>query len=124
MYDRQSQIREVHASRRKATEAKANAAIDSLLAEKKSVNFRQVAARSGVSISTLYKHETIANRIVGLRDSEKQLPSSRDMKTNMSDQSKDAVIASLKRKIKKLEKENRELREVNSQRLASEWKEL
>lgn len=123
-YDRQAQIRDVHAQRRKATEAKANAAIDSLLTEKKAVNFRKVSERSGVSVSTLYKHEQVAERIRYLRDSEKALPSSRDAKRNMSDSGKDAVIASLKRKVASLEAENRKLREAAKKGLADEWKDL
>lgn len=123
-YDRQVQIREVHAQRKKATEDKANAAIDSLLMEKEPVNFRKVSERCGVSVSTLYKHEKVAERIRFLRDKERELPSSKDVKRNMSDGSKDAVIASLKRKIAALEAENQQLREANRKHLTDEWKDL
>lgn len=123
-YDRQAQIREVHQRRRDVTDKKANDAIDALLREKQPVNFNRVHELSGISIATLYKHERVRKRIEYLRDEARGLPSVRDRKTQTSDEGKDAIIASLKRKIKKLEEENRALKEANRQRLSDEWKGL
>lgn len=123
-YVRQDQIREVHAQRRARTDQKANEAIDCLLREKLPINFSKVSERSGISVATLYKHDAIRKRIEFLRDEEKALPSARDRKSATSDEGKDAIIASLKRKIARLEAENQELREANAARLAKEWEEL
>ncbi|MBE7123471.1 transposase [Bacillus cereus] len=46
-----------------------------------------------------------------LRYQESQVPTPKQLNREMNDSNKDAVIASLKRRIKKLENENKELRE-------------
>lgn len=73
---------------------------------------------------TLYKHSDVCQRIETLRTMVQQLPSSRDLKQNMSDTSKDDIIASLKRKIHRLEEANSKLRTLNKARLAGEWDKL
>lgn len=40
-----------------------------------------------------------------------QVPTAKQIKREMDDNNKDAIIASLKRKVKKLEEEKKELRE-------------
>ena len=123
-YNRQEQLKEVHVNRKAATEKKANAAIDILLKEKTAINFNTVSKMSGVTVATLYRHDAIRKRIMLLRDSIRELPKPADKKNNMSDVSKDAIIASLKRKIKRLEDENKELREVCDSKLSEDWKKL
>lgn len=123
-YDRQAQIRKVHSQRKASTDEKANAAIDALLKEKRPVNFSSVHNFSGIAVATLYKHEEVRRRIEFLRDQELGLPSPKDRKASMNDESKDAVIASLKRKIARLEEENKRLREINVKNLVGEWEEL
>lgn len=124
-YDRQKQIREVHVQRRKATEEKANKAIDLLVQEKRPVNFKTVAKISGISTATLYNHKSIAERI---KTERKTFYSHVEQftigKTKMSDESKDAIIASLKRKIARLEEENEQLKKINNERLAEEYKNI
>jgi len=117
-YNRSEQIKQVHAERRKATDQKANDAIDVLLKNKQPINFNKVSELSGISVATLYKHEEIRQRIEYLRQQLKSLPSPREMKNNTSDDGKDAIIASLKRKIQKLEQENATLRKANEKALA------
>jgi hypothetical protein len=66
---------------------------------------------SGISKSTLYNNQDIRKHIEFLRIKQSQLPSPLQMKTEMSESNKDAVIASLQRKIKTLEDENHALKE-------------
>ena len=88
------------------------------------MNFNRVAEASGVGVATLYKHEAVRRRIERLRDGARNLQSARDAKPNTSDAGKDAIIASLRRKIAKLERENAELREAARSHLADEWRRL
>lgn len=108
-YNRQEQLKEIHKERRKQTDKKAFDAIDELLRLNEPVNFKRVSVISGISISTLYSHKEVRIKIEKLRLQLKVLPSPADLKASVNDQGKDAMIASLKRKIEKLEAENRKL---------------
>ena len=123
-YNREEQLKQLHKDRRKTTDAKANAAIDALLKEKRPVNFHSVSEFSGISVATLYNHTTIRERIEHLRAKEKMLPSPKKAKVNMTDESKDAVLASLNRKLKRLEEENRKLNKLYQEYLASKLEDL
>jgi hypothetical protein len=50
-------------------------------------------------------------RIEALRQQQAQVPTPAQVKREMNENSKDAIIASLKREIKKLEEENKQLKE-------------
>lgn len=123
-YNREEQLKCLHRQRRAATEQKANDAIDYLLRVKHPVNFKQVSQQSGISIATLYKHETIKQRIIALRGSSAVPASTKTAKTAMSDSSKDTIIASLKRRIEKLEQENAQLRNQLRSYAARDWDKL
>lgn len=123
-YNRQEQIREVHQQRRQRTEKKVSDAIDHLLKTKQPVNFNKVAEVSGVSVATLYKNQNIRERIEFLRGQINKLPSSKDLKKSTSDDGKDAIIASLKRKIKKLEQEKEQLQKALDEYQAGKWTDL
>ena len=60
---------------------------------------------------TLYNNPDIKERIETLRYQQSQVPTPAQIKREMDENNKDALIASLKRKIKKLEEENKHLRE-------------
>lgn len=60
---------------------------------------------------TLYNNKDIRERIETLRHQQSQVPTPSQVKREMNDNNKDAIIASLKRKIKRLEEENKELKE-------------
>ena len=123
-YNRQEQLKCLHKQRRAATEQKANDAIDYLLKIKRPVNFKQVSEQSGISIATLYKHESIKQRISALRGCSVASTPARAAKTTMNDSGKDAIIASLKRRIDKLEQENIQLRNQINSHIAKEWESL
>ncbi|MFN6539340.1 MAG: DUF6262 family protein [Nostoc sp. EkiNYC01] len=100
------------AAQRKRQEAfeKVEQGIQKLLKERKVINFNTVAQASGVSKAWLYKESEIKTRIEHLRTNNsktKEIPP----KQKSSDASKDAIIKTLKERIKKLEAENRGLRE-------------
>lgn len=55
--------------------------------------------------------QVIGNRIEVLRQQQSQAPTSKQVKREINESNKDALIESLKRKIKKLEDDNKQLRE-------------
>jgi len=81
------------------------------------VNFNSVAEFSGVSKSFLYKHSDIRSRIEALRKQEEGLETPRQVKRGMTEQSKDVIIASLRKRNKFLEEENKNLKD----RLNVDW---
>lgn len=86
--------------------------IQQLLKERKVINFNTVAQISGVSKAWLYKEPEIKARIEHLRQNNlktQKIPP----KEKLQDASKDTIIKTLKERIKKVETENRELREQN-----------
>jgi septal ring factor EnvC (AmiA/AmiB activator) len=83
-----------------------------LVKAKESINFNSVATDAGVSKATLYNNPEIRGRIESLRQQQQaQVPTPKQIKREMDENNKDAIIASLKRKMKKLEDENKKLRE-------------
>ncbi|BAY29189.1 hypothetical protein NIES2107_10300 [Nostoc carneum NIES-2107] len=96
--------------KRQETFEKVEQGIQQLIKEKQVINFNTVAKVSGVSKAWLYKEPEIKERIEHLRvnysRTEKVPP-----KQKTSDASKDAIIRTLKEKIKKIEAENRGLRD-------------
>lgn len=73
------------------------------------VNFRRVAATAGVSPAWLYKHADVKARIVALRDQGTPRPSVAPAQ-RASDASKEALLATFRRRVRALEEENRQLR--------------
>lgn len=123
-YDRQAHLASIHEERKKTTDSKAHDAIDLLLHQGKAITFRSVSKLSGIGVATLYRHKRVRERIETLRDdASKAVPAKPKASTpRASDNS--ALIASLRRKIKHLEAENKKLREMNQLRLAEEWNRL
>jgi len=109
-YNRYEHLKALHESRKCTTKAKVEEAILRLLRSHKAVNFNSVSAESGITKSTLYNTPEIRSRIEALRSQQSQLPSPLQLKASMDENNKDAVIASLQRRIKKLESENQELK--------------
>jgi hypothetical protein len=94
-----------------ATEQRAEAAIALLLKEQRPINFKTVAQTAGISTAWLYEHESIKERIIHLRA--QQTPKAQvkiPPREQGSSASKDAMIAALRQRIQKLEKENRDLK--------------
>lgn len=110
-YDRKEQLKKIHQSRKASTALKVDEAIKRLIKSKESINFNSVAKEAGLSKATLYNNQELRRRIESLRLQQISAPSEKQVKRNMDDNNKDALIESLKRKVKKLEDENKELRE-------------
>ncbi|EEM13792.1 Transposition regulatory protein TnpC [Bacillus pseudomycoides DSM 12442] len=70
-----------------------------------------MASEAGIAKATLYNNLELRDRIESLRQQQAKAPTSKQIKREMDDNNKDALIASLQRCIKKLDGENKELRE-------------
>lgn len=110
-YNRQEHLAQLYQQRRNATRQKAEAAIARLLKCARAVNFNSVSQESGLTKTTLYNNADLRESIEKLRFQQSQLPTPAAMKHEMSEQSKDAIIDSLKRRIKILLEENKRLSE-------------
>ena len=95
-----------------ATEQRAEAAIILLLKEQRPINFQTVAQTAGISTAWLYGNTALKERIIHLRA--QQTPKAQvkiPPKEQASSASKDAMIAALRQRIRKLEQENRDLKQ-------------
>lgn len=82
--------------------------IDKMKGDNEPINFNSVATITGVSKSWLHRHKELSAVIGDLRATQ---PDSRPSSRTATDsESKNAVIDALKRRIQKLEAENKELR--------------
>ena len=123
-YNRTEHLKELHSKRKAMTQEKIDKAIQRLIKVQKPINFNSVANESGVTKKTLYDNEDIRERIETLRHQQSQVPTPSQVKREMDDNNKDAIIASLKRKIKRLEEENKELKEQLKVNYADIYKQL
>ncbi|MGW8957707.1 DUF6262 family protein [Paenibacillus sp. NPDC055715] len=110
-YDRRAHLKQVHEARKTKTIQRVDESIRRLVKAKEGINFNSVATDSGLSKATLYNNPEIRMRIESLRQQQAQVPTPKQIKREMDENNKDAIIASLKRKMKKLEEENKKLRE-------------
>jgi hypothetical protein len=97
--------------KQKSTFQKVEAAMKVLIKKQQKINFNSVSDTSGVSKSFLYKYPEIRNRIETLRKQQVGIPHPRMAKLSMSEQSKDVIITSLKKRNKELLDENKKLKE-------------
>ena len=123
-YNRSEHLKELHSKRRAITQEKVDKAIQRLIKAQKAINFNSVANESGITKKTLYDNKDIRERIEILRYQQSQVPTPSQVKREMNDNNKDAIIASLKRKIKRLEEENKELKEQLKVNYADLYKQL
>ena len=123
-YNRSEHLKELHSKRRAITQEKVDKAIQRLIKAQKAINFNSVANESGITKKTLYDNKDIIERIEILRYQQSQVPTPSQVKREMNDNNKDAIIASLKRKIKRLEEENKELKEQLKVNYADIYKQL
>jgi hypothetical protein len=110
-YDRKEQLKKIHQRRKDKTALKVDDAIKRLLKSNESINFNSVSKEARIAKATLYNNEDFRSRIEKLRNQQSQVPTPKQVKREMNESNKDALIASLKRKNKKLEDENKQLRE-------------
>jgi Family of unknown function (DUF6262) len=99
-----------HAQRKKETTLKkVDDAIQRLIKSKGRINFNSISMESGVSKAYLYNHSDVRERIETLRRQQEGL-SPTQVKREMTDASKDVLIASKNKRIKVLEEENKRLK--------------
>ncbi|PGP66455.1 transposase [Bacillus cereus] len=110
-YDRKEHLKAIHASRKATTSQKVDKAIQRLVRANGPINFNSVASEAGVAKATLYNNRELRERIESLRQQQAEAPTPKQIKREIDENNKDAVIASLKRKIKRLEEEKKQLRE-------------
>lgn len=110
-FDSKAHLDSLHEKRRSRTYEKVDAAITELIKKKEKVNFNSVSEVSGVTKATLYRNAEIRERIETLRFQQSQVLKPAQVKRQMNEENKDALIASLRRKVTKLEKENERLKE-------------
>lgn len=123
-YDRSAHLKSIHAQRKASTYQKIDEAIKRLIRVKENINFNSVSNESGVSKATLYNNVDIRERIEALRQQQSQTPTPKQVKREMNESNKDALIESLKRKIKKLENDNKQLRDQLKVAYAEIYKKL
>lgn len=123
-FDRKEQLKQLHEERKLKTQQKVDEAIRRLIKVQKPINFNSVANESGITKATLYNNSDIKERIESLRLQQSKVPTPSQVKREMDDSNKDAIIASLKRRIKKLEEENKELKEQVKVNYADIYKQL
>lgn len=110
-YNRSEQLKELHKQRKIDTASKVDLAIKTLIKQNESISFNSISKESGVARSTLYNNKEFKERIKALIEQQSNVPSPIQVKREMNEKNKDALIASLKRKIKNLEEENAQLKE-------------
>ena len=104
-YNRKGHLSRLHSERKEITKTKVDKAIQELIKNNKFINFNSVANVAGISKTTLYNNLEFKERIISLRNQEANATLNKKVSV-ASENSKDALIASLKRKIKKLDEEN------------------
>ena len=102
-YDRKAHLQQVHEQRRQKTNQRVDEAIKRLALAQEPINFNSVSKESGVSKATLYNHDTVRERIERLRTQQEQSPTPKQLKRERTEDTKDALIESLKSRLKRLE---------------------
>ncbi|MDV7767406.1 DUF6262 family protein [Peribacillus sp. CSMR9] len=108
-FNLQTHLKQLHKDRRTATTKKVDEAIQRLVRANENINFNSVASEAGVAKATLYNNLVLRERIETLRQQQVTVPTKKQIQRKMNDNNKDALIDSLKRKIKRLEQENKDL---------------
>lgn len=104
-FDQKSHLKSVHENRKKETIEKIDKALTYMINTNQTINFSRVAKEANVGKSTLYTLPKVKEKIAYYRE----LSIQKNYKTQEFSK-KDIKIQSLKRKIKKLEDENKELK--------------
>ncbi|MBU8757669.1 DUF6262 family protein [Priestia megaterium] len=121
-FDREEQLRQLHEKRKQNTITKVEEAIQRLQKGSKAINFNSVAKEAGVAKATLYNHTELKERIDFLRNQQER--AFVDSRIKRDENNQNALIASLKRRIEKLEQKNKQLEEENKQLREKENKKI
>lgn len=116
-------LRSIEDKKQKAKQ-KVESTIKEMIKQKEKINFNSVSVKSGVSKPFLYKYSEIRSRIETLRKQEEKLDSPNQVKRNMTEHSKDVIIASLRKKVMHLEEENKKLKDQLKVDWATVYKEF
>lgn len=102
------------AAAQKAQEAheRVETALERMIKQNQKINFQTVAHSANLSTAYLYKHEEIKNRIITLRDQQKNQSKPKQAPI-ASDNSKTVIINTLREETKRLRTEISELRRAN-----------
>ncbi|MCP3740922.1 DUF6262 family protein [Rossellomorea sp. BNER] len=119
-----SKIIEIAKQKSLDTEKKVFSTIKSMIKNKKVINYNTVSQESMVSKSFLYNNEGIRKKIDMLRNEQDNLKNVINHKPNTSDKSKDVIIESLKFKIERLEKDNKDLKAALAAKYSEFYKDL
>ncbi|WP_193065550.1 DUF6262 family protein [Oceanobacillus oncorhynchi] len=103
---------------------KVNTALNHMIKKQLKINFNSVAEEARVSKSFIYKNPELRSRIEALREQQEGLSSPKEIKRNTSENSKDVIIASLRNRVKRLEKENKEIKEQLKVQFGKIYKEI
>jgi hypothetical protein len=96
-------------------------AIKSLMLEKDVINFNSVATKANVSKTTLYNNPDFRQRIELLREKQHSIVNLKHQKLNMTEKSKDALLAAKNKRIVELEAEVARLSTILKQKYADEY---
>jgi hypothetical protein len=107
-------------NKKQKTFQKVEDTINGMIKQNQKINFNSVAENSGVSKSFLYKYSDIRDRIETLRKQQDGLETPKQVKRKMTEQSKDVIISSLRKRNRALEMENGTLKE----QLKLDWAEI
>jgi predicted transcriptional regulator len=114
-------LREFSQKKQQETAQKVDKAIQELIKSKDKINFNSVAEKAGVSKVYLYKHLELRDRIELLRKQQQGLPSPKQIKQEMTDSSKDVLIAAKNKRVKELQDEVKRLKDILKRRYGEEY---
>jgi uncharacterized protein (DUF3084 family) len=104
-------VRQYAEQKKLSAAVKVDEAIQRLIKQKGKINFNSVSMESGVSKAYLYNHSEIRQRIEMLRKQQDGITSAKQVKREMTEASKDVLIAAKNKRIKELETENKQLKD-------------
>lgn len=96
-------------------------AIQQLIKEKGKITFNSVAERATISKAYLYTHTDVRERIDTLRKYQEGLPSPKQMKREMTDASKDVLLAAKNKRIRELEEEVKQVKDILKRRYGEDY---
>ena len=105
-------LREAAAQKAQEAHERVETALERMIKQNQKINFQTVAHSANLSTAYLYKHEEIKNRIITLRDQQKNQSKPKQAPI-ASDNSKTVIINALREETKRLRIEISELRRAN-----------
>ena len=123
-FNREAHCKTIHEKRKKQTDQRVENALKELVKSNSKITFGAVALKSCVSISTLYKNPKYKKSIETLRLNNPSTTAPKKLRISENPEDKDAMIESLKRRINKLEEENKKLKTRLGDKLSDTYNNL